>query len=60
MLPLHAQHVATYLQWRLFSADDCLLLGTSAGFLQLHSPASGQLLARQELHDTPLTSIAIR
>lgn len=35
------------------------MLGTSEGFLQLHSP-SGQLLLRQDVHDTALVSIAVR
>lgn len=40
-------------------ADDCLVLGTSSGYLQIHSP-TGQLLHRQDVHDSPLVSIALR
>lgn len=41
-------------------ADECILAGTSSGFLQLHSPASGALLLRQQLHHTGAVSAAVR
>ena len=40
--------------------DECLLLGTSAGHLQLHSAASGALLLRQQLHHTATLAAAVR
>lgn len=41
-------------------ADECLLLGTSGGYLQLHSAASGALLLRQQLHHSPAVAAAVR
>lgn len=41
-------------------ADECILAGTSAGFLQLHSAASGALLLRQQLHHAAAASAAVR
>jgi hypothetical protein len=41
------------------TAGDLLLLGTSAGFFQVHAP-DGRLLLRQELHDAPVRSLRVR
>lgn len=40
--------------------DEALLLGTSEGFLQLHSAASGALLLRQRLHHSACVGAAVR
>lgn len=59
--PVQAPEAVTALAW-LWSAssnDSCLAVGTSVGFIQLHSP-EGNLLHRQELHDTEVTSIFMR
>lgn len=41
-------------------ADDaCLVLGTSGGWLQIHSP-DGTLLHRQQLHMLPVLAVRIR
>ncbi|GAB4818165.1 hypothetical protein N2152v2_005211 [Parachlorella kessleri] len=40
-------------------ADDCLLVGTSTGFLQVHA-LTGATLHRQDLHEGPLTCISVR
>lgn len=42
------------------AADECVLLGTSGGHLQLHSAASGALLLRQPLHHTAAVAAAVR
>ncbi|PRW57579.1 Rab3 GTPase-activating non-catalytic subunit [Chlorella sorokiniana] len=42
------------------SADECLLVGTSGGHLQLHSATSGALLLRQQLHHTAAVAAAVR
>ncbi|EFN57078.1 hypothetical protein CHLNCDRAFT_143843 [Chlorella variabilis] len=42
------------------SADECILVGTSEGFLQLHSAASGALLLRQALHHSAAVAAAVR
>ncbi|KAL4433989.1 hypothetical protein ABPG75_000430 [Micractinium tetrahymenae] len=42
------------------AADECILAGTSHGFLQLHSAASGALLLRQQLHHSAAVSAAVR
>lgn len=44
----------------LLPADECLLLGTSEGCLQLHSAASGALLLRQRLHHSGAVGAAVR
>lgn len=46
--------------WSASTNDSCLAVGTSAGFLQLHSFPEGTLLHRQELGDSPILSIIIR
>eukprot|EP00887_Chlorella_sp_A99_P003630 scaffold7.g3630.t1 len=39
--------------------DECIVLATSEGFLQLHAP-DGQIILRQELHDAPATGVGVR
>ncbi|KAL4538175.1 hypothetical protein Ndes2526B_g05344 [Nannochloris sp. 'desiccata'] len=46
--------------WSASTNDSCLAVGTSAGFLQLHSFPEGTLLHRQELGDTAVLSIIVR
>ncbi len=41
-------------------SDSCLLVGTDAGFLQLHAADTGAMLHRQQLHNKPVVSISIR
>ena len=41
------------------SGDECILVGTSEGYLQLHS-AEGLMLHRQELHDRGVNSVGVR
>lgn len=53
-------HLCSPLQPSPPTADECLLLGTSEGFLQLHSASSGALLLRQRLHHSPAVSAAVR
>ncbi|KAI3434710.1 hypothetical protein D9Q98_002771 [Chlorella vulgaris] len=42
------------------SADECILAGTSAGYLQLHSAATGARLLRQPLHHSAVVGAAVR
>mgnify|MGYP001810775397 CR=1 FL=1 len=42
------------------SDHETLLVGTSTGHLQLHSPATGALLLRQRLHHSAVASAAVR
>lgn len=41
-------------------ADECILAGTSAGYLQLHSAATGARLLRQPLHHSAVVGAAVR
>lgn len=41
------------------SADECILVGTSEGWVQLHAP-DGRLLHRQELHGTAVLALHVR
>jgi hypothetical protein len=54
-----AAHAATAPAGADATAGDLLLLGTSAGFFQIHAP-DGRLLLRQELHDSPVRSLRVR